>query len=103
MATQPRDGAEPAAPRQERNGRVELLADLDRPGSWMLLVDGISQSHVDLDDPRHLDWRVFGKSDRFYIKQFEEETNLRAHILLDCSSSMRYPDHDARPLSFWSS
>ena len=36
-------------------GRVELLADLDRPGAWMLLVDGISQSHVDLDDPRHLD------------------------------------------------
>ena len=32
-----------------------MLADLDRPGSWMLLVDGISQSHVDLDDPRHLD------------------------------------------------
>ena len=34
---------------------MELLADLDRPGAWMLLVDGISQSHVDLDDPRHLD------------------------------------------------
>jgi spermidine synthase len=36
-------------------GLVELVADLDRPGSWMLLVDGISQSHVDLEDPRHLD------------------------------------------------
>jgi spermidine synthase len=36
-------------------GRVELLADADRPGAWMLLVDGISQSHVDLGDPRHLD------------------------------------------------
>ena len=34
---------------------VELLADLDRPGAWMLLVDGIAQSHVDLDDPRHLE------------------------------------------------
>jgi spermidine synthase len=55
MATQPQDGAEPAADRQGTDGRVELLADLDRPGSWMLLVDGISQSHVDLDDPRHLD------------------------------------------------
>ena len=55
MATQPRDGSEPAADRPAANGRVELLADLDRPGSWMLLVDGISQSHVDLDDPRHLD------------------------------------------------
>jgi spermidine synthase len=36
--------------------RVELLADLDRPGSWMLLVDGVPQSHVDLDDPRYLDF-----------------------------------------------
>ena len=35
--------------------RVELLADLDRPRSWMLLVDGVPQSHVDLDDPRYLD------------------------------------------------
>ena len=36
--------------------RVELLADLDRPRSWMLLVDGVPQSHVDLDDPRYLDF-----------------------------------------------
>jgi spermidine synthase len=36
-------------------GPVELLADADRPGSWMLLVDGIPQSHVDLEDPRHLE------------------------------------------------
>jgi spermidine synthase len=35
--------------------RVELLADLDRPRAWMLLVDGVPQSHVDLDDPRHLE------------------------------------------------
>jgi spermidine synthase len=55
MATEPRDGSEPAADRHGTDGRVELLADLDRPGSWMLLVDGISQSHVDLGDPRHLD------------------------------------------------
>ncbi|HET7243219.1 MAG TPA: fused MFS/spermidine synthase [Streptosporangiaceae bacterium] len=55
MATQPREGSEPAADQQGTDGRVELLADLDRPGSWTLLVDGISQSHVDLGDPRHLD------------------------------------------------
>jgi spermidine synthase len=36
-------------------GRVELLGDLDRPRAWMLLVDGVPQSHVDLDDPRYLD------------------------------------------------
>ena len=42
------------------------------------------------DDIRDIDWRVFGKSDRYYIKQYEEETNLRAMILLDASGSMRY-------------
>jgi spermidine synthase len=36
-------------------GLVELLGDLDRPRAWMLLVDGVPQSHVDLDDPRHLE------------------------------------------------
>lgn len=51
------------------------------------------REYVPGDDLRHLDWRVYGKSDRYYVKQYEEETNLRAHVLLDCSSSMRYPEH----------
>ncbi|MFT3882559.1 MAG: DUF58 domain-containing protein [Gemmatales bacterium] len=42
------------------------------------------------DDIRHLDWKVWSKTDRFYIKQFEAETNLRAMIMLDVSESMRY-------------
>ena len=42
------------------------------------------------DNPRHLDWRVLGRTDRLYIKQYEEETNLRCHILLDASGSMGY-------------
>ena len=42
------------------------------------------------DNPRHLDWRVLGRTDRLYIKQYEEETNLRAQILLDSSASMAY-------------
>ena len=40
------------------------------------------------DDLRHLDWKVFGRTDRFYLKQFEENTNLICHLLLDCSGSM---------------
>src|SRR5688572_6011163 len=40
------------------------------------------------DDLRYIDWRMFGRSDRFYVKQFEEETNLRAYILMDVSASM---------------
>ena len=40
------------------------------------------------DDLRFVDWRMFGRSDRYYVKQFEEETNLRAYVLLDLSASM---------------
>jgi len=42
------------------------------------------------DDLRHLDWVAYGRTDRFYIKQYEQETNLRAYILLDISASMNY-------------
>ena len=42
------------------------------------------------DDLRHLDWVAWGRTDRFYIKQYEQETNLRAYILLDISGSMNY-------------
>lgn len=42
------------------------------------------------DDLRHIDWKVWSKTDRLYIKEYEEETNLKCHILLDCSKSMEY-------------
>jgi uncharacterized protein (DUF58 family) len=42
------------------------------------------------DEIRHIDWRVYGKTDRYYIKEFEEETNLKAHLLLDASGSMSF-------------
>ncbi len=49
------------------------------------------REYVPGDDIRHVDWRLYGRGDRLYIKQYEEETNLRTHILLDCSASMAYP------------
>ena len=42
------------------------------------------------DEIRHIDWRVFGKTDRYYIKEYEEETNLKAYLLVDASGSMNY-------------
>jgi uncharacterized protein (DUF58 family) len=42
------------------------------------------------DEIKHIDWKIYGKTDRYYIKQFEEETNLKAYILLDASKSMGY-------------
>jgi len=50
------------------------------------------REYVPGDDTRHIDWRLYARGDRLYIKQYEEETNLRTTVLLDCSGSMLYPD-----------
>jgi uncharacterized protein (DUF58 family) len=47
------------------------------------------------DDLRYLDWKLHAKTDRFHLKQFEEETNFAAHILLDVSESMSYQSESA--------
>lgn len=43
------------------------------------------------ESTRHIDWKLFARTDRLYTKRFEEETNLRCHIIIDNSSSMHYP------------
>jgi uncharacterized protein (DUF58 family) len=48
------------------------------------------REYVPGDDIRFVDWKVFAKSDRVYIKEFEEETNLKAHLFVDSSESMAY-------------
>lgn len=48
------------------------------------------REYVKGDDLRHLDWKVWSKTDRFYIKQFEAETNVRSTLVVDVSESMRY-------------
>ncbi|MFM9959909.1 MAG: DUF58 domain-containing protein [Planctomycetaceae bacterium] len=50
------------------------------------------------DDLRYVDWKVYGRSDRVFVKQFEEETNFACHLLLDASESMTYRS-EAAPLS----
>src|SRR4030065_2506532 len=42
------------------------------------------------DSPKDIDWKVFGKTEKYFIKQYEEETNLRSYILLDISKSMKF-------------
>lgn len=49
---------------------------------------------------RHIDWKVFARTDRLYTKQYEEETNLRCVLALDCSSSMHYPQGKHTKLHF---
>lgn len=89
-------------------GRLEFLARTAKVGS----INGRHTSphkgfsvefaehrqYVTGDDLRNLDWRVYGKSDRYYIKQYIEETNMRATILVDASGSMAYAGEAASPL-----
>jgi uncharacterized protein (DUF58 family) len=59
-------------------------------------LKGFSQEFADYrqympgDELKRVDWKAYGRSDRFYIKEYQEETNLRAYILLDKSGSMAY-------------
>jgi len=46
------------------------------------------------DDLRHIDWRVFGRTDKYYIKEYEQETNLNLMLVVDCSESMSYRSSD---------
>jgi uncharacterized protein (DUF58 family) len=53
------------------------------------------------DDLRYIDWRMYGRSDRYFVKQFEEETNLRAYLLLDVSGSMGWSSAAGLPTKLW--
>jgi uncharacterized protein (DUF58 family) len=52
------------------------------------------------ESTRHIDWKVFAKTDKLFVKRFEEETNLRCYILLDTSSSMFFPEKTNGKLAF---
>lgn len=58
------------------------------------------REYVPGDDIRHMDWKVYGRSGRYYIKEYEEETNLRTEILLDASESMAYGSHEMSKLEY---
>lgn len=52
------------------------------------------------DDPRYLDWRLYARSDRYFIKKFEDETNRRCYLLVDMSKSMQYASIDYSKLDY---
>ena len=58
------------------------------------------RNYVPGDDIRRLDWRVFGRTDRFYLKEFEAETNLRCYLVLDCSGSMAFDGGQGSKLDY---
>ncbi len=52
------------------------------------------------ESTRHIDWKVYGKTEKLFVKRYEEETNLRCHLLVDTSSSMFYPEQDYGKITF---
>lgn len=58
------------------------------------------REYVPGDDIRHIDWKSYGRSERYTIKQYEQETNFVGHIVLDASKSMDYGEGDSNKLTF---
>lgn len=93
-----RSFADPKALMAIRN--LELRARIIVQGFWKGLhrspYHGFSVEFTEYrqyspgDDTRYLDWRLYARSDRYYLKRFEDETNLRCQLLVDCSPSMEY-------------
>jgi uncharacterized protein (DUF58 family) len=58
------------------------------------------RAYVPGDDTRHLDWRLYARTDRHYVKQYEAETNANLMALIDVSASMNYGSHDVSKLDY---
>jgi uncharacterized protein (DUF58 family) len=58
------------------------------------------REYVPGDDIRHIDWKSYGRSERYTIKQYEQETNYIAHVLVDISNSMRYGSRETNKLEY---
>src|SRR5258707_3732565 len=58
------------------------------------------RKYVQGDDLRRLDWRAFGRSDRYFIKEFEADTNLRCCLVVDTSGSMDYGSGDVTQIQY---
>src|SRR6478672_10452547 len=52
------------------------------------------------ESTRHIDWKLFGRTDRLFVKKYEEETNLRCQLVLDNSSSMYFPEGEFNKIQF---
>jgi uncharacterized protein (DUF58 family) len=52
------------------------------------------------ESTKHIDWKLFARTDKLFVKRYEEETNLRCQVILDCSSSMYYPQNQLSKIRF---
>ena len=79
---------------EARNVVEGFLSGMHKSPYFGQSVDFVQhREYVPGDDVRHIDWKVWSKTDRIYIKQFEEETNLRTTLLVDVSESMQFGSH----------
>lgn len=78
----------PLLARSPMEGAVSGLHKSPHRGSSVEFAE--YRNYAPGDDIRRLDWRVFARSDRFYLKEFEAETNLRCYLVIDCSGSMKF-------------
>jgi uncharacterized protein (DUF58 family) len=109
-AGQASSSALPSPDALARFGRLELLARLTVEGVMTGLhkspFKGFSVEFAEHrqygpgDEIRHIDWRAFGKTDRYFVKEYEEETNLKAYLVLDASGSMGYAGSKAAGSKF---
>jgi uncharacterized protein (DUF58 family) len=58
------------------------------------------REYVPGDDPKHIDWRVYFTREKYFIKQYEMETNFVCHLIIDCSASMRYGEEREQKLLY---
>lgn len=90
--------AQPLYARRDVEGTVSGLHKSPHRGSSVEFAE--YRQYVPGDDLRRLDWRVLARTDRYYLKEFEAETNLRAYLVLDVSGSMQFGSADSTKLVY---
>jgi uncharacterized protein (DUF58 family) len=103
-------------PQLSTNHQIQQLANLELLARQVVegFITGLHQSpfhgfsvefaehrlYNNGESVKNIDWKLMARTDRLYVKQFEEETNLRSYLLLDTSSSMNYPDKGLSKMQF---
>jgi len=86
---------------QARNVVEGFLSGLHKSPYFGQSVEFVQhREYVAGDDPRRIDWKAWSKTDKYYIKQYEEETNLRSTLLLDVSESMQFGEKELTKYEF---
>lgn len=86
--------------------RVRTAVEGIRPGLHRSHLQGLSvefsqhRGYMPGDELKHVDWKVYGRTDKYYVRTFQAETNMRCHIILDTSASMGYASNGITKLEY---